>query len=64
MIVDEGAVAEDEKLAKALESTDWYWPSKMKEVEGLLEMYCNPNLQDDLEKEVLKSSVGCNSLQQ
>lgn len=58
MIVDEGAVAEDEKLTKALESTGRYRPIKMKEVEGLLEMYRNPNLQDDLKKEGVQVICG------
>ncbi|CAH0051130.1 unnamed protein product [Clonostachys solani] len=44
MVVGEGAVAEDEHLARTLESFGWYEPTTMRELEMLLERYCDPEL--------------------
>lgn len=44
MIVDEGAVAEDESLSKVLESFGWYQSMTTHDLEALLEKYCDPSL--------------------
>ncbi|KAK7212811.1 hypothetical protein V2G26_019989 [Clonostachys chloroleuca] len=44
MVLGEGAVAEDEHLARTLESFGWYEPTTMRELEMLLERYCDPEL--------------------
>ncbi|CAH0017129.1 unnamed protein product [Clonostachys rhizophaga] len=44
MVVGEGAVAEDEHLARTLESFGWYEPTTMRELGMLLERYCDPEL--------------------
>jgi hypothetical protein len=51
MVLDEGAVAEDEKLGRALSSTGWYRGMKMRELEGLLDMCCDPTTREMVERE-------------
>lgn len=51
MNFDQGAVVDDENLARALKSTGWYRPRTMRELEGLLELCCDAATRDAIESE-------------
>lgn len=44
MMISEGVIAEDEKLARALETTGFYQPMTTQELTCLLEKFCDPAL--------------------